>query len=122
MTAPSITQLTEAPSLKRTAYCRAAIFLHSFTRLVISFLTRVVTFVLGNDGSNRSYREVHVSEGHHDLPHHGNDTAKQEKLRRINRLHVEREALVRLPNEEREQWETFWSDVDALLRRVSKPK
>jgi Protein of unknown function (DUF1552) len=52
-------------------------------------LTRVVTFVLGNDGSNRSYREVHVSEGHHDLSHHGNDPAKQEKLRRINRLHVE---------------------------------
>jgi hypothetical protein len=51
-------------------------------------LTRVVTFVLGNDGSNRSYREVGVSEGHHDVSHHGNDPARHEKLRRINRLHV----------------------------------
>jgi hypothetical protein len=51
-------------------------------------LTRVVTFVLGNDGSNRSYREVDVPEGHHDVSHHGNDPARHQKLRRINRLHV----------------------------------
>jgi hypothetical protein len=52
-------------------------------------LTRVVTFALGNDGSNRSYREVGVAEGHHDVSHHGNDPARHEKLRRINRLHVD---------------------------------
>lgn len=51
-------------------------------------LTRVVTFVLGNDGSNRSYREVGVSEGHHDVSHHGHDPERIEKIRRINRLHV----------------------------------
>ena len=51
--------------------------------------TRVATFVLGNDGSNRSYREVGIPDGHHDLSHHGNDPAKFDKLRRINRLHVE---------------------------------
>jgi Protein of unknown function (DUF1552) len=51
-------------------------------------LTRIVTFVLGNDGSNRAYREVGVSEGHHDLSHHGGDAARLTKLRRINRLHV----------------------------------
>jgi serine/threonine-protein kinase len=33
-----------------------------------------------------------------------------------------REALARLPVEEREQWERLWSDVDALLRCVSKPE
>jgi hypothetical protein len=52
-------------------------------------LTRVATFALGNDGSNRSFREVGVSEGHHDLSHHGGDPEKQAKLRRINRFHVE---------------------------------
>jgi hypothetical protein len=51
-------------------------------------LTRVATFVLGNDGSNRSYREVGVAEGHHDISHHGGDPAKHEKLRAVNRLHV----------------------------------
>jgi hypothetical protein len=53
-------------------------------------LTRVATFVLGNDGSNRSYREVGVPEGHHDVSHHGGDPAKHDKVRRINRLHVGR--------------------------------
>jgi hypothetical protein len=33
-----------------------------------------------------------------------------------------RDALARLPNEERKQWDRFWSDVDTLLRRVSQPK
>jgi hypothetical protein len=51
-------------------------------------LARVVTFVLGNDGSNRSYREVGVADGHHDLSHHGGDAAKYEKIKRINRYHV----------------------------------
>src|SRR4029077_6931343 len=60
--------------------------------LVLAFqadLTRVATFVLGNDGSNRSYREVGVPEGHHDVSHHGNDPVKLAKIQRINRLHVE---------------------------------
>src|SRR5262249_48736087 len=33
-----------------------------------------------------------------------------------------RDALARLPDEERQQWERLWSDVDALLRRVSQPE
>jgi Protein of unknown function (DUF1552) len=53
-------------------------------------LTRVATFVLGNDGSNRSYREAGVAEGHHDISHHGGDPAKHDKLRAVNRLHVAR--------------------------------
>jgi serine/threonine-protein kinase len=33
-----------------------------------------------------------------------------------------REALARLPKEERQAWQKLWSDVDALLRRASKPE
>ncbi len=33
-----------------------------------------------------------------------------------------KDSLARLPDEERQQWERFWSDVDALLLRVSEPK
>jgi hypothetical protein len=65
--------------------------------LVVAFqadLTRISTFVIGNDGSNRSYREIGVSEGHHDTSHHGNEAAKLDKLRRINRLHVEQMAYL----------------------------
>ena len=59
--------------------------------LVLAFQsdrTRVATFVLANEGSNRSYKAVGVTEGHHSLSHHGNDPQKHDKLRRINRFHV----------------------------------
>jgi hypothetical protein len=52
--------------------------------------TRVATFMLGNGGSNRSYRFLGVPEGHHDLSHHGNDPHKLAGIRAINRFHVER--------------------------------
>ena len=59
--------------------------------IVLAFradLTRIVTFVLANDGSNRSYREVGISDGHHDMSHHGGDPIKHAKLKIINRCHV----------------------------------
>jgi hypothetical protein len=51
--------------------------------------TRVVTWMLANEGSGASYPELGVPEGHHELSHHGGDTAKREKLAAINRFHVE---------------------------------
>lgn len=51
--------------------------------------TRVVTFMLGNAGSNRSYRFLDVPEGHHNLSHHGKDVAKLESIAKINRFQVE---------------------------------
>lgn len=51
-------------------------------------VTRVVTCVLANEGSNRPYPFAGVSEGHHDLSHHGNDPKKKAKIRDINRFHT----------------------------------
>jgi hypothetical protein len=59
--------------------------------MVLAFqadITRVVTFVVTNEGSNRPYPFIGVPEGHHDLSHHGNDPAKKRKIRDINRFHV----------------------------------
>jgi len=59
--------------------------------LVLAFqsdATRVATFVLANEGSNRPYPFINVPEGHHDLSHHGNDQAKKAKIRQINTFHV----------------------------------
>jgi hypothetical protein len=53
-----------------------------------SDITRIATFMLANEGSNRSYRQIEVPEGHHDLSHHGGDAAKHAKIRTINRYHV----------------------------------
>jgi uncharacterized protein DUF1552 len=52
-------------------------------------LTRVMTFMTGNAGSNRSYRELGIAEGHHDISHHGKDPANYARLRKINRFHLE---------------------------------
>lgn len=53
-------------------------------------MTRVVTFMLGNGGSNRSYKFLGVPEGHHDLSHHGRNADKLAAIRKINRFHLER--------------------------------
>ncbi|HUG94201.1 MAG TPA: DUF1552 domain-containing protein [Planctomycetaceae bacterium] len=50
--------------------------------------TRIATFMLANEGSNRSYRDIGVPDGHHDLSHHGGDPKKHAKIREINRFHV----------------------------------
>ena len=52
--------------------------------------TRVATFVLGHDGDNRSFSEIGISEGHHDLSHHQNNADRIEKVARIDRWYVER--------------------------------
>ncbi len=52
-------------------------------------LTRVATYMLANEGSNRSYPHLGVPDGHHDLSHHGNDAEKQEKIAKINLFHME---------------------------------
>jgi hypothetical protein len=51
--------------------------------------TRVITFMLGNAGSNRSYRSIGVPEGHHDLSHHGKKEHNLGQIRKINRFQME---------------------------------
>jgi hypothetical protein len=51
-------------------------------------VTRVITFQLARETSNRTYPEIGVSEPHHPLTHHGNDPKKIEKVARINRFHI----------------------------------
>jgi hypothetical protein len=57
-------------------------------------LTRVVSFPFANDGSNRPYPMLGVPEGHHELSHHQNDPKKHEKIKKINRFHIEQLAYV----------------------------
>ena len=52
--------------------------------------TRVCSFMLGNAGSNLSYRFLDVPEGHHNLSHHGKDAHKRKQIARIDRFQLER--------------------------------
>jgi hypothetical protein len=59
--------------------------------LVLAFqtdVTRVATFVVANEGSNKPYAFIGVPEGHHDLSHHGNSAEKKAKIAKINTFHV----------------------------------
>lgn len=51
-------------------------------------VTRVITFQLARETSNRTYPQIGVPEAHHPLTHHGNDPAKVAKVAKINRYHV----------------------------------
>ncbi len=51
--------------------------------------TRIATFMLAREGSNRTYREIGVPGGHHGLTHHRNDEEKIRKISKINRYHME---------------------------------
>ncbi len=57
-------------------------------------LTRIATFVFANDGSNRSYRDYGVPEGHHDMSHHGGSKEKKAKVQKINQFHIEQVAYL----------------------------
>ena len=52
-------------------------------------LTRVVTFLVTREGSNRAYREIGIPDGHHPLTHHRNQPELMEKVSKINYYHTE---------------------------------
>lgn len=60
--------------------------------MVVAFqtdMTRVVTFMMAREGSNRSYRVIEVPDGHHSVTHHQNDPVKIGKTEKINQYHVQ---------------------------------
>jgi hypothetical protein len=51
-------------------------------------MTRVITFQLARETSNRSYPEIGVPDPHHPTSHHGGDPEKVAKIAKINQFHV----------------------------------
>lgn len=51
--------------------------------------TRVATFMLAHDGSNRSFQEAEVNDGHHDLSHHQKNAERLEKIAKIDTFYGE---------------------------------
>ncbi len=50
--------------------------------------TRISSFMLAHDGSNRSFRDIGVNEGHHHLSHHQNKEDMLEKIAKIDQFYV----------------------------------
>jgi hypothetical protein len=62
-----------------------------FDMLVLAFQTdstRIASVLLAHDGSNRSFAEIGIPEGHHDLSHHFNDDSKIKKIADIDLWYV----------------------------------
>jgi hypothetical protein len=51
-------------------------------------ITRVVTYVLGKESSNRAYPEIGVPEAHHPVSHHGNQAIQLAKQAKIDAFHM----------------------------------
>jgi hypothetical protein len=51
-------------------------------------VTRVITFQLARETSNRTYPEIGVPDAHHPLTHHGGNPEKMERVAKINAFHV----------------------------------
>lgn len=59
--------------------------------LVLAFQTdstRVATFLLAHDGSNRNFKEIGVTDGHHNLSHHQNKAEILEKIAKIDTFYA----------------------------------
>ena len=84
----------QMPDLDRPAGVPAAYADHArlmFDLQVLAMqadVTRVMTFQLARETSNRTYPEIGVPDPHHPLTHHGNDAEKIAKMQKINAFHV----------------------------------
>ena len=77
--------------------------------------TRISTFMLAREGSNRSYREIGVPEGHHGLSHHRNDPALMDKVAAINQHHMEQFAYFLAKLKKTKEGDTSLLDNTVLL-------
>jgi hypothetical protein len=58
-----------------------------FDMMILAFQTdstRIATFLLANEGSNRTFPEIQISEGHHNLSHHMGKKDMMEKIGNID--------------------------------------
>jgi hypothetical protein len=63
-----------------------------YSMMVLSFQsdsTRIATFLLANEGSNRAFPEIEISEGHHYLSHHRNNKEMMDKIAEIDRWYMQ---------------------------------
>lgn len=51
--------------------------------------TRIATLLFANEGNNRSFTEIGISEGHHHLSHHQKKAENLDKVARIDRFYME---------------------------------
>src|SRR5206468_9654484 len=64
-----------------------------FDLLALAFqadLTRVATYIMVAEGTNRTYNHIDVPDAFHPVSHHANDLKRIEKLVKIQSWHVQK--------------------------------
>lgn len=56
--------------------------------------TRIISFMLGNAASGQTYPNLMISDGHHNISHHGNNAAKLAQLQQIGTWEMEQLAYL----------------------------
>lgn len=62
-----------------------------FDMMVLAFKTdstRISSFLMAHDGSNRSFKEIGVNEGHHSISHHQKNKDKLNKIAKIDEFYL----------------------------------
>jgi hypothetical protein len=93
--APGGTKALQPPAMSRPAGVPTELREHirlMFDLMAVAFqadLTRIVTFIVGREGSSLTFREIGIPDAHHPLTHHRGNAEMIEKVAQINRYHVE---------------------------------
>jgi hypothetical protein len=87
-TAPRLPDGTRAPDMFDSFEEHIRLMFDMLTLAFQTDSTRVSTFIIGHEGSNRPYPFMGVNDGHHDLSHHMNKPETIEKITQINTFHV----------------------------------
>jgi hypothetical protein len=85
---PRLPDGTRAPEMFNTFEEHVRLMLDMLVLAFQTDSTRVGTFIVSHEGSNRPYGEIGVNDGHHDLSHHFGDPKNIEKITRINEFHA----------------------------------
>lgn len=82
-------QLPERPVGAPESYQEHAKLMFGLAALAFQAdITRVFTFSLGKEQTNRAFPEIGVNEAYHGVSHHQNDPAKLEKQHKVNTYHI----------------------------------
>jgi len=87
-TAPTLPEGIVAPDMYDSFEEHIRLMFDMLTLAFQTDSTRVATFIIGHEGSNRPYPFIGVNDGHHDLSHHMSKPEKIENITRINTFHV----------------------------------
>lgn len=86
--APAVPNGVQAPEMFETYEQHMTLMYEVMALAFQTDSTRIATFCVAHDGSNRPYPTIGIRDGHHDLSHHREDPEKKKKLAQINRYHV----------------------------------